>query len=63
MNLIWVPSIPLPLMGVFRKQCVCGHKFFRTQSYRDHYVLTHFGSDDEYLAVAIAVDLDNLPSD
>lgn len=63
MSIIWVPSIPVPLIGIFRKQCLCGEKFFRMISYRDHYVLTHFGSEDEFPAVATCVDLDDVPGD
>jgi hypothetical protein len=37
---VWVPSIPLPLVGL-RKRCHCGSTFWRMAFYRRHYALDH----------------------
>lgn len=37
----WVPAIPEPMHGMFRKRCVCHWWFWGRQSYRAHYALHH----------------------
>jgi len=37
----WVPDIPLPFYGIFRRHCFCGQKFWTTAGYRGHYALQH----------------------
>jgi hypothetical protein len=37
----WVPSIPEPFRGLFRKQCQCGERFATVRGYRGHYALAH----------------------
>lgn len=36
----WVPAVPEPFCGI-RKECQCGRKFWRYESYRAHYALKH----------------------
>lgn len=37
----WVPAVPAPMYKWFWRECSCGAKFFRTQSYRGHFALKH----------------------
>jgi hypothetical protein len=36
----WFPAIPLPFFG-WRKQCECGHKFWRLAAYQRHWQIEH----------------------
>ena len=36
----WSEAVPLPFYGL-RKQCACGKKFWKEQSYHKHYVTKH----------------------
>lgn len=45
--MMWVPAVPLPFYGLFRKRCVtCGAKFRHMDDYERHYVREHIC--DEY---------------
>lgn len=52
---VWVPAIPVPYKGL-RKRCVCGAKFWREQSYREHYVRAH-GCHEENPEMTVEMDV------
>lgn len=37
----WVPAIPLPLYGRFRRWCKCGAWFWTEHGYLGHYAYAH----------------------
>ena len=37
----WVPNIPLPYFGFFKKGCSCGASFYTMDGYAGHYALKH----------------------
>ncbi len=47
-DIVWIPAVPLPLLGAWRDRCKCGQRFRgkqRRSAYELHYRREHMDGD------------------